>query len=59
MFIFTSKNFRIQKVCYNSFNLGCLHLNKLADVFLYLKSRRIVIDHGGGSIVASDLKHTA
>ena len=33
MFIFTSKNFRIQKVRYNSFNLGCLYLNKLADLF--------------------------
>ena len=36
MFIFTSKNFRIQKVRYNSFNSGCLHLNKLADLCFYI-----------------------
>ena len=36
MFIFTKKYFHIQKVRYNSFNLGCLHLNKLADLCFYI-----------------------
>ena len=60
MFIFTSKNFRIQKVRYNRFNAILSSFRQDGRrIFLYLKSRWIVIDHGGGSIAAIDLKHTA
>ena len=60
MYIFTSKSFRIENVRYNSFSSKLSPFKQVGrPIFLYLKSPRIVIDHGKESIVASDLKHTA